>query len=161
MAGECVVLLWGLFDNELYAEFGGERFGPYYPVSGPIPLHRYPAFKRGKVDERSERIRSLADQLGLPIAALAGNDVRLTPSTISVELPRLPFNAEAHEYHFPSAITAKLAIADELAQPLSKLSTEDQAFIHQVLNETLTRRVVLERIRAYFRHKKAGDEHAG
>jgi hypothetical protein len=76
-------------------------------------------------------------------------------------MPRLPFNAEAHEYHFPSAITAKLAIADELAQPLSKLSTENQAFIHQVLNETLTRRVVLERIRVYFRHKKAGDEHAG
>lgn len=115
MAGEFVVLLWGLFDNELYAEFGGERFGPYYPVSGPIPLHRYRAFKRGKVDERSERIRSLADQLGLPIAALAGNDVRLTPSTVSEELPRLPFNAEAHEYHFPSAITAKLAIADDRA----------------------------------------------
>jgi hypothetical protein len=161
MAGEFVVLLWGLFDNELYAEFGGERFGPYYPVSGPIPLHRYRAFKRGKVDERSDRIRSLADQLGLPIAALAGNDVRLTPSAVSVELPRLPFNADAHEYHFPSAITAKLAIADELAQPLSKLSTEDQAFINLVLNETLTRRVVLERIRVYFRHKKAGDEHAG
>jgi type II secretory pathway predicted ATPase ExeA len=141
MAGEFVVLLWGLFDNELYAEFGGERFGPYYPVSGPIPLHRYRAFKRGKVDERSNRIRSLADQLGLPIAALAGNDVRLTPSTVSMELPRLPFNAEAHEYHFPSAITAKLAIADELALPLSKLSTEDQAFIHQALSETLTRRL--------------------
>jgi hypothetical protein len=161
MAGEFVVLLWGLFDNELYAELNGERFGPYYPVSGPIPLHRYRAFKRGKVDERSDRIRSLADQLGLPIAALAGNDVRLTPSTISEALPRIPFDAEAHEYHFPSAIAAKLAIADELAQPLSKLSTEDQAFIHQVLSETLTRRVVLERIRTYFRHKRAGEEHAG
>lgn len=161
MAGEFVVLLWGLFDNELYAKFNGERFGPYYPVSGPIPLHRYRAFKRGKVDERSDRIRSLANQLGLPIPMLAGNDVRLTPSTASVELPRIPFNAEAHESHFPSAIAAKLAIADELAQPLSKLSTEDQAFIHQMLSETLTRRVALERIRTYFRHKRAGEEHAG
>lgn len=59
------MLLWGLFDNELYAEFNGERFGPFYPVSGPIPLHRYRAFRRGKADERSERIRSLADQLGV------------------------------------------------------------------------------------------------
>lgn len=42
MAGETVVLLWGLFD--------GEKFGPYRPVSGPIPLHRYRAFKRGKAD---------------------------------------------------------------------------------------------------------------
>ncbi|KPC14898.1 Integrase [Pseudomonas syringae pv. maculicola] len=161
MAGESVVLLWGLFDNELYAEFNGERFGPFYPVSGPIPLHRYRAFRRGKADERSERIRSLADQLGLPIAALAGNDVRLTPSAVPVELPRLPFDAEAHEYHFPSVIAAKLAVANELAQPLAKLSEEDQAFIHQVVSETLIRRVVLERVRSYFRNKKTGDEHAG
>ncbi|WP_223813468.1 IS481 family transposase [Pseudomonas caricapapayae] len=161
MAGESVVLLWGLFDNELYAEFNGERFGPFYPVSGPIPLHRYRAFRRGKADERSERIRSLADQLGLPIAAVAGNDVMLTPSAVPVELPRLPFDAEAHEYHFPSVIAAKLAVANELAQPLAKLSKEDLAFIHQVVSETLIRRVVLERVRSYFRNKKTGDEHAG
>nr|SPD89020.1 integrase [Pseudomonas syringae group genomosp. 3] len=122
MAGESVLLLWGLFDNELYAEFNGERFGPFYPVSGPIPLHRYRAFRRGKADERSERIRSLADQLGLPIAALAGNDVRLTPSVVPVELPRLPFDAEAHEYHFPSVIAAKLAVANGTGAAI------DQAF---------------------------------
>ncbi|RMU99257.1 hypothetical protein ALP18_200310 [Pseudomonas amygdali pv. myricae] len=124
-------------------------------------MHRYRAFRRGKADERSERIRSLADQLGLPIAALAGNDVRLTPSAVPVELPRLPFDAEAHEYHFPSVIAAKLAVANELAQPLAKLSKEDLAFIHQVVSETLIRRVVLERVRSYFRNKKTGDEHAG
>ncbi len=65
-------------------------------------------------------------------------------------LLRQPFNAEAHEYRFPSAIAAKLAIADDLAQPLAKLSPDDQAFIHQVLSETLTRRIVLERVRGYF-----------
>ncbi|KPC33443.1 Phage integrase family site specific recombinase [Pseudomonas syringae pv. cilantro] len=161
MAGESVVLLWGLFDNELYAEFNGERFGPFYPVSGPIPLHRYRTFRRGKADERSERIRSLADQLGLPIAALAGNDVRLTPSAVPVELPRLPFDAEAHEYHFPNVIAAKLAVSNELALPLAKISEEDQAFIQQVVSETLIRRVVLDRVRGYFRHKKTGEDYAG
>lgn len=78
-----------------------------------------------------------------------------------MELPRQPFDAEAHEYHFPSVIAGKLAIANELAQPLAKLSDEDQAFIHQVLSETLIRRVVLERVRGYLRHKKTGEEHAG
>jgi hypothetical protein len=34
MASEHVVLLWGLFDDELCAEFDGERFGPYRPVDG-------------------------------------------------------------------------------------------------------------------------------
>ena len=71
LAGESVLLLWGLFDSELYVEFEGTRTGPYYPVSGPIPLNRFRAFKRGPARERAERIRSLANQLKLPIAALA------------------------------------------------------------------------------------------
>ncbi|RMS14261.1 Integrase [Pseudomonas coronafaciens pv. coronafaciens] len=87
--------------------------------------------------------------------------MRLTPSVVPVELPRLPFDAEAYEYQFPSVIAAKLAVANELAQPLAKLSKEDLAFIHQVVSETLIRRVVLERVRSYFRNKKTGDEHAG
>ena len=33
MAGETVILLWGLFDSELYIEFEGDRSGPYYPIS--------------------------------------------------------------------------------------------------------------------------------
>ncbi len=160
MAGNYVVLLWGLFDDELHAEFDGERFGPYYPVSGPIPLHRYRAFKRSKADERSARIRSLADQLGLPIAALSGEDVRLEPSSATSTLPIRPFDFEPQESRFPSSIAAKLAIAEELAMPLAKLSMDDRAYIDQVLSETLARRVVLERVRDYFRHRKPGEEHA-
>jgi hypothetical protein len=161
MAGETVILLWGLFDDEMYVEFDGEKFGPYHPVSGPIPLHRYRAFKRGKADERADRIRALADQLGLPISALAGNDVQLTPSTVETPVPHQPFDAAAHEYRFPSAIAAKLAIADELATPLAKLPAEDRVFIDHVLAETLMRSVVLARIREYFRNKKSGGDHAG
>lgn len=161
MAGETVVLWWGLFDDELYAEFDGERFGPYHPVSGPIPLHRYRAFKRGKADERADRIRSLADQLGLPIAALAGDDFRLAPSSAApAPLPHQPFDADAHEYRFPNPIAAKLAIAGDLARPLAKLSPDDRRFIEQVLAETLVRRIVLARVRDYFRHGKSGEEHA-
>ena len=161
MAGEQVLLLWGLFDDELYVEFEDERSGPYHPVSGPIPLHRYRSFKRGKTGERSDRIRALADQLGLPIAALSGNDVRLSPPAVVAPIPKQPFNAEAHEFHFPSIIAAKLAIADDLAQPLAKLSPEDRSFIDQVLGETLVRRIVLDRVRDYFRrNKRKGDNHA-
>lgn len=40
MAGETVILLWGLFDDEMYVEFDAEKFGPCRPVSGPIPLQR-------------------------------------------------------------------------------------------------------------------------
>ncbi len=161
MAGDWVILLWGFFDDELHVEYNGEKFGPFHPVSGPIPLHRYRSFKRSKADERAERIRALADQLGLPIAALSGNDIRLsTPASVPADIARQPFDAQAHEYHYPTTIAAKLAIADDLARPLTKLSPEDRGFIDQVLSETLNRRIVLERVRSYFRQQKEG-QHAG
>lgn len=160
MAGETVILLWGLFDDELYAEFEGERFGPYYPVSGPVPLHRYRAFKRSKADDRRERIRNLAAELGLPIAALAG-DVQLEArTTLVIELPHKPFDVQAQEYCYPNVITAKLAIADELARPLAALPPADRAFIDDVLSETLVRRIVLTRIRDYFHHRHLGEDYA-
>lgn len=160
MAGETVVLLWGLFDDEMYVEFNGEKFGPYRPVSGPIPLHRYRTFKRTKADERADRIRALADQIGLPIAALSGEEVRLTALNVPATIPHQPFDAEAFEYHYPTVLAAKLAIADDLATPLAKLSPEDKGFIDQVLAETLTRRIVLARVRGYYRQRK-GEQHAG
>ena len=162
MAGDWVILLWGLYDDELYVEYDGQRYGPYRPIEGPIPLGRFRKFKPGKVEERASRIRALADQLGLPIAALSGEDVRLIPSKATVDLPKRPFDATGHEYHFPNTIAAKLAIADDLAQPLTRLTLDDRVFIDQVLKETLIRRIVLERVRDYFRHgNKKGDSHAG
>jgi len=163
LAGETVLLLWGLFDNELYVECDGERSGPYHPISGPIPLNRYRALKKTAVDEKADRIRQLADQLGLPIAALAGEpDICLTVPAMPSAVPRQPFDAEALESRYPTIIAAKLAIADEIATPLAKLSPDDRAFIDGVLAETMTRSVVLARVRDYFRRKRTeGDGHAG
>jgi hypothetical protein len=36
LAGETVVVWWGLFDQELWVERDEERFGPCHPVGGPI-----------------------------------------------------------------------------------------------------------------------------
>ena len=35
MAGETVLLWWGVFDNELYVENGDKRFGPICQMAGP------------------------------------------------------------------------------------------------------------------------------
>jgi hypothetical protein len=164
LAGETVLLLWGLYDNDLYVEYEGERSGPYAPVSGPIPLNRYRAFKKTEVDEKADRIRQLADQLGLPIAALTGDmGIHLTePTRLEETLPRQPFPAEPQEYHYPSQVAAKLAIADEIARPLAELDFEDRAFIDNLLADTLARHAVLTRVREYFRHRKTqGNQHAG
>jgi hypothetical protein len=162
LAGETVLLLWGLFDNELYVEHEGERFGPYHPVSGPIPLNRYRAFKRGKDQEQADRIRRLANCIVLPIAALAGDDVRLIAPAAPPVVPMQPFDVQAFEYRFPDYIVAKLAVADELGRSLATLSADEKAFVDGVLAETMIRRIVLERVRDYFFRKKkfSGTDHA-
>ena len=122
-------------------------------MDGPIPLHRYRAFKKSKADERADRIEQLARQLGLPIAALAGEQgVTLVTVDNASEPRKQPF-APAPAYCYPTPIAAKLAIADELARPLAKLPLEDRQFIDQILKETLERKIVLTRVRDYFRAK--------
>lgn len=114
LAGEAVVLWWGLFDTELYVEHRDQRFGPYAPVAGPIPLHRYRAFKKGPAEERADQIEQLAARLGLPRAALTGEaDVRLAPVAGAPELKKQPF-PPMPEDRYPSGIAAKLAIAYRL-----------------------------------------------
>ncbi len=83
-----VLLLWGLFDNELHIEFEGEWIGSYYPVSGPILLNRYRAFRKGAISQWAERIRTLAQQLSLPIAALTGENIALISQSETYDIPR-------------------------------------------------------------------------
>jgi len=78
MAGDWVVLLWGFAEGVLHVEYHGKKFGPFHPVSGPISLNCSGAIKRSKADERAERIRTLADRLNLPIAALKDDFFLLT-----------------------------------------------------------------------------------
>lgn len=66
----------------------------------------------------------------------------------------------ATEECYASTIMAKLAIANELATPLAKLTSSDRQFIEQLLGETLIRRIVLNRVREYFRRTKKEDDHA-
>ena len=97
LAGETVTLLWGLFDQELHIEHEGRRFGPYQPSRGAIPLYRYRKYQKSKAEERIDRVVKLADQLGLPRAALSGGEA---------PFPSLPPRAAAMAVHttpFPEA----------------------------------------------------------
>lgn len=103
MAGETVILQWGLFDDEMFVEFNNEAWGPYFPVSSPVALHRYRTFRRGKTAELSDRIHSLAVQLNIPISALSGSDLHLINNSQSVdELKHQPFDTTESEYVFPT-----------------------------------------------------------
>jgi hypothetical protein len=164
LAGETVVLWWGLFDNELYVEKGDQRYGPFYPVDGPIPLHRYRKHKKTKTEERADRIADLAKKLGLPRTALDKNaDLQfLVDKYKEIEPAVTPFNDPDpfQEFTYPTVLFAKLAISDYLAKPLAKLSTEQIAFIDGLLAETLNKKVIIERVRQYFHSNKGGQQNA-
>ena len=150
LAGETVTLWWGLFDSELYVEHREKRYGPYRPVGGPIPLHRYRHFKQTQTQQRADRIEALAAALALPRAALADAALAL-PVAGTPGVPAMPFvdPDPFQEFTYPNVIAAKLAIADELARPLAKLAPEAMAQLDAFLAQTLRKADVL----AFARHQ--------
>jgi hypothetical protein len=159
LAGEEVVVWWGLFDRDLYVEYEDRRHGPYTPVDGPIPLHRYRRHRKSKAEERAEQVAALAERIQLPRAALDGG----TPAMVRAPpdpRPAVPFSDPDpfQELTFTNVIAAKRAVADELGLPLAKLNEDERAFIDAVVRETLDRRVVLARIRERFQRPGKGTE---
>lgn len=157
LTGETVIVWWGLFDQELFAELDDEKFGPFQPVGGPIPLHRYRKHRKSRREHRAEQVSILADKISVPRAAVSGEaDIVVldTPNahTTSVTTVLRPFEGPDpfYELAYPSKIAARLAIADELRLPLAKLNAEDQAFIGRLLDETLSRPAIIAAIRDRF-----------
>jgi hypothetical protein len=143
LAGEEVVLWWGIFDNELYVARGEQRYGPYTPVGGPIPLHRYRRFKKTKTQRRTERIEALAEKLTLPESVWGGVAPAATTSATPVAVPFVdpdPFR----EISYPNTVAAKRAIADFLNVPLAKLSAEAMDKLDAALADSLRKADVID-----------------
>jgi len=150
LAGETVTLWLGLYDDQLFVEHSARRYGPYAPVGGPIPLHRYRSFKKTRTQKRADRIGGLAEELSLPRAALSDNPT-LAASLSTAELEKQPFSDPDpfHQLAFASAIDAKRAIADRLGMPLAKLTSEQLAALNGLLAETLAKPVVWDHVRRH------------
>lgn len=110
LAGEKVVLWFGVFDDELYIQYGEQRYGPYRPAGGPIPLHRYRKFKKSRTQHQADRIETLAETLVLSPAALT-DDPSLTEALSDFQPPTQPFvdPDPFQDLAFPSALAAKRA----------------------------------------------------
>ena len=154
LAGETVVLWWGLFDNELYVEYQEQRYGPYNPVGAPIPLHRYRSFKKTHTQKRFERIEILAKQLSLPSSAIGVVSLPISEPKV-IEFPRQQFvdPDPFQELVFKSELAAKQAIADYLGRPLAKLTPEQMTEINGILEKTWDKKEVMSQIKAYFEGK--------
>ncbi|MGZ8409186.1 MAG: IS481 family transposase [Hyphomicrobium sp.] len=152
LAGETVVVWWGLFDQELWVERGDERFGPFPPVGSPIPLHRYRKHRKSRREIRADQVAALADKLVLPRAAVSGEDgvVMIRPAATAVTVRPFRDPDPFHELTFASPLAARRAIADAVRRPLAKLSDDDRAFIDALLARTLARAEVLAAVRDHF-----------
>jgi len=150
LAGETVTLWFGLYDDQLFVEPGERRYGPYSPIGGAIPLHRYRRFKKTRTQQRADRIEGLAEHLSVPLAALSDYPT-LSSSLSALEVATQPFRDPDpfHQLTFPSAIDAKRAIADHLGMPLAKLSTQELETLNTLLAETLAKQTVWNQVRRH------------
>ena len=162
LAGETVVVWWGLFDQELWVEHGEERMGPFRPAGGPIPLHRYRKHRKSRHEVRADQVAALAGRLALPRAALSGEDgvvvMGLSERTGAAATPVRPFKDPDpfHQLVFANPIAARRAIADEVRVPLATLSEDDRAFINALLDRGLTRPEILAAVRERFPQGRRG-----
>ncbi len=155
LAGETVILWWGLFDTQLFVEFNEEKFGPYYPVGEPVSFNQFRRFKKTKYEERGERITALANKLELPRSALEGvqnlefsaikSEDYNSATSITFQDPD-PFQ----EFTYPDVLSAKRAIAEYIGQPLTKLMPEQRDFICTLLEEILSKKIIIEQVDVYF-----------
>jgi hypothetical protein len=150
LAGETVIVWFGLYDDQLFVEHGNRRYGPYAPSSGPIALHRYRRFKKTPREQRVDRIEALAEQLVLPRAALSDAPT-LSSTRAGFEPLKQPFADPDpfHELAFPSVLEAKRAIADHLGLPLAKLSPDQLEALNVLLATTLAKQPVWDHVRRH------------
>ena len=156
LAGETVVVWWGLFDQELWVEQGDDRFGPYHPLGGPIPLHRYRKHRKSRREVRADRVDALASRISIPRSAVSGEAdlvvVGAVHDATTAAPPARPFADPDPfgELAFASALKARLAISAELRVPLGSLPADDRAFIDALVGRTLSKPEIMDEVRCRF-----------
>jgi len=157
LAGEEVLLWWGLFDHELYVEWNDQRYGPYRAVGGPIPLHRYRRQAKSTRERRVETVAGLAEKISIPKAALSGLGGAEPVSADIIPLPKVAFADPDPwgEIAYANQLSTRRAISNQLGKPLAELSPEDLTFITQLVARTLDKSGIETAIKERFwrRHK--------
>lgn len=158
LADQYVLLWWGLFDQDLFVELDDKKFGPYSPVGGPIPLNRYRSFKKTAAEKRADSIEQLAKQISVSRSYMSHND--RPPEALLRKIPADVFLQEFQDpdpfqtLRYPSIHAAKLAISDHLGMPLGRLDQSDMDVIDSILEGSLEKVVVIEKVTAHFSHDR-------
>jgi len=165
LADQTVTLWWGMFDNELFVECEDQKFGPYKPDSGPIPLNQFRSFKKSNAEKRADRVESLAKEISLPLSALTTRSIARDSliRTLPIDIKFTDFHDPDpfQELNFTNINSAKRYISSYLGIPLGKLDSNDVEFIDNILEKTLQKDKVIEMVRDYFKSTNKKVVHGG
>ncbi len=151
LAGQKLIVYWGLFDNEIFAEYEGKKYGPFCLAEPALPFGKFQAFKKTKEEERADHIAATAKKIVLPKSALSGRkeDEFIKPM---LEIPSVPFvDLDPYEeINFVSTHEAKLAISGVLGIPLGRLQEHQLKNIDAILAENLNKKWVIKKVKELF-----------
>lgn len=155
LAGEEVLLWWGLFDHELFVEWNDKRFGPYRPDGGPIPLHRYRKRRSSSREKRADAVAKLAVQISIPRTALSGLGLDAAPAEI-IPLPKVKFSDPDPwgQITYENELSARRAISYLLDRPLAELPPDDRSFVSNLVGRTLNKNEIETAIKVQFQRKQ-------
>jgi hypothetical protein len=151
LAGERVLVLTGVFDESVYIELEDNKYGPFFPFSGPIPFGKYRKHKKSEKEKLADRIETLSKKINIPRDVLFNRKRSihelLRESEILADIKEISFEAKGNlENSFTDKIDAKLAIAKYLGEPLSHLSATIIQLIDCILEESLIKEEVFDKI---------------
>jgi hypothetical protein len=162
LACQDVILWWGLFDSELWVEANEQRYGPYKPVGGVVPLHRYRKHKKTKAQKTFENVKELSKKISISKGVITGEisiEPEKAPTGVIACVPFLdPFQIESPD--FPNQVAAKLAISGYLGRPIGSLPAESKTFIAELVASTLNKTEVLGRLKLHLEKTKRGAKRA-
>ena len=159
LIGEWVRVWWGLLDQEIFIELDKKQYGPFYPSTGPIPLHRYRSLKKTKYEETAERLTELSKELDIPRESFAPNikiDIPKHKSIINPYIGEDPFQ----QNDFNTAIEAKKAVSDCLGIPLAKLTKDQMKELDQLILTTMNKKEILDGAKKIAASKKGDEKYA-
>jgi hypothetical protein len=148
------MLWWGLFDHELFVELGDKRFGPYRPVGGLIPLHRYRKHKKSAAEKRADSIAELAEKISLSKEALSGKpDVAAAAAVLPFAQQPFVDPDPYRQFTYVSRLDALRGVSDILQRLLARLDEEDLQFVNDLVARTLDKAEIKTAVTARFERR--------
>lgn len=145
LAGLEVLLLYGVFDSQIFVEYNNEKFGPFFPEKAPDSFLDYSHQTMTSREVIADEIHNIAEELNVtkPFSYKDNNIIDFNNPTVK----SIPFKED--RYLFKNKLEAKRFISKYLGRPLAELSDNYLHYINSILEETLDHEDIIIKIKQY------------